>query len=103
LARIIGQRQTAGPLLHPLDGRTLDGADDAAMLHLPDGPYPDTQTQTLIADRFVDIAFSLVGRCRNAASLAARTCFESQPDARAEARAVKVPVVGRGGAVGRSC
>jgi hypothetical protein len=58
LARIVGQRQTADPHLHLLDGRTLYGDDDAATLPLPDGLHPDTQTHALIADRFVDIVFT---------------------------------------------
>lgn len=52
LARIVGERQTADPHLHYLDGRRLYSATDADTHPLPDGLHPDAATHQLMGERF---------------------------------------------------
>lgn len=55
LARIVAQRAATDPHLHYLDGLTLYGETDAAVLPLPDGLHPDAATHLLIGERFAPI------------------------------------------------
>ncbi|HWD79098.1 MAG TPA: GDSL-type esterase/lipase family protein [Kribbella sp.] len=61
LDRIVAQRALTDPNLHYLDGRTLYGAADNAAHPLLDDLHPDAATHQLMADRFVDHAFSPKG------------------------------------------
>ncbi len=58
LARLTTARAAEDPNLHYLDGLTLYDEADHADLPLPDRLHPDTATHQLIAERFVQHAFT---------------------------------------------
>ncbi|MFF1572712.1 SGNH/GDSL hydrolase family protein [Leifsonia sp. NPDC058292] len=57
LARIVEERAVDDPHIAYLDGLSLYGSEDAASLPMPDNLHPADDVQTLIADRFVRLAF----------------------------------------------
>ena len=61
LERIVAQRALTDPNLHYLDGRTLYGEADNAAHPLLDDLHPDATTHQVMADRFVEYAFSPKG------------------------------------------
>ncbi|GAA1807693.1 SGNH/GDSL hydrolase family protein [Agromyces neolithicus] len=56
LAGVVEQR--ADPNLYYLDGTTLYGETDAAVLPLPDALHPDNATHHLIGQRFAELVFA---------------------------------------------
>lgn len=60
LAEIVGRRSDDPHLSH-LDGLTLYGEADAEQHPLPDALHPDTDTHTLIGERFADAVFGSNG------------------------------------------
>ncbi|HET6741536.1 MAG TPA: GDSL-type esterase/lipase family protein [Kribbella sp.] len=64
LARIVAQRALEDPNLHYLDGRVLYGEDDNAAHPLLDDLHPDAATHQVMADRFVEHAFTAKGPFR---------------------------------------
>ncbi|MGZ0145559.1 GDSL-type esterase/lipase family protein [Kribbella sp. WER1] len=61
LDRIVAQRALTDPNLHYLDGRTLYGEADNLAHPLLDDLHPDADTHQVMADRFVEHAFSAKG------------------------------------------
>jgi hypothetical protein len=61
LSRIVTQRALGDPNLHYLDGRTLYGVDDNLARPLRDDLHPDAETHEVMADRFLEHAFTPKG------------------------------------------
>lgn len=58
MEEIIAQRFLSDPNIRYLDGRELYGADDNALLPLPDELHPDAAVHALMGQRFAEKAFA---------------------------------------------